>query len=467
MRPEINRTALALVLLCLILASAFSLFVALERPSWPYSFDYSDAVVSNSGLGVLYKSFATYPYVMTYYPPLFYLIMDALNYAFPVSQPYFYERLITLAATLVDLALLYIVTRKVTKGGRALALIAPLLFASSYLIVKLGASCRPVMPELLFDLLAICLILESGEGKKRSGRVACSAAAMVVSLFFWQSSAILFCAMAAYLALNERLADAKLFVACYLAIAIPLIVAVSAFTGGRFFFSVFILPLITPLDLGALPWMLFVFLLESWLVPMLFFVLYYITRNAKSLISLATMSSVIYVASAAKLGASDNYFVVFLALCCVAAASGAQEFFGRAGAKAKTLAAACVMGSLLFMVSNVSYYGMAYPFHISNASSVGINLRNVTGQILVEDPAAAVAADKAVLFEPSMFWVMQQRGLWNDSQMASDIRAKRFATIAFPVGGGRFGYYPAIMAAINASYRINRTEFGWQVYAPS
>jgi hypothetical protein len=464
MRLDKKRLLVCLAIACLIAFSIFNLSIILRMLTWPYSFEYDEAAIYATNFTYLYKSMATYPYLISYYPPMFYLLSEGLNSVVHI-QPYFAERALNLLALIADSILIYLVTKRIIGKRTTVTIIAPLLFLSSYFTLLFGVSAGPIILELLFDLIAIYLVIDYKDNR----RLVCSSTFLTFSLLSRQTAVFIFFAIALYLFINKKRKDALLFTGSYLLMAIPVLLLIDLATGGRFFLSVFILLSMAPFSSVSITHLLEAFLQESWTLPLLIFALYWTEKNKKSLMTICTAVSVLYVISAAKASANIYYFLVFFAFLCITSTAGIEAMLARKQAK-YTFPIVYLLITLVFIGISmpVAYLSSPYlPYFKSSVNTeVGIYLRNITGNILVEDPAVAIAANKAVVFEPSMFWVLQNEHLWNDTEIVSSIQAKKFGAIAMPNCIGRLKYYPEILNATAAYYHLNKMVDYWYIYIP-
>ena len=468
-------TLIIAVLLCLLITSVYNIIIISQSLSWPYSVHYGEALVSTMTFSDLYKSFSTYPYRVSLYPPLTYIVVELFNRISSPGQPYFSEGLAVLLALAMSVVLIYLITRKITKGGRLLPALASLLFLSSSLIFQWGISHEPIMFELALDLLAIYLILDY----KDNGMPIYSGAVMAIAMLFRQTSIFVFIAILAYLVLIKKRRDAALFAATYLVIVVPTFLLINILTNGRFLLSIVILPAITPLSTNQTMWLSLNFLLESWILFIIPFVIYWVYKNKGSVISITLILTALSLLTINKIGADTYYFIPFYALACIGSAAGIEKaLLGKAPVK-KVVMAAQIIAICAIIPVGLYYYSYyrnydtgisTFPYQISivNQTNVGLMLKNVTGPILVSSPAVAVAANKTVVFEPGMFWVMQKGGMWNDSRIVSDIESKKFGAIVFPTSDNDdlFGWYPQIEEAAQTYYSLNKTVYGWNIYYP-
>ncbi len=430
---------------------------------FPHSTDYAEAIAFFTPISNLYKSFNTYPYVLTYYPPLYYVVLDTLRPLFSTLSPYVYERILNLIAAIIDLPLLYILCRKSLKQSMFSSLLAVFMLAGAF-VFMINALDLPLF-ELIFDLAALIVIFS----KLRWAPVF-SALLLTVAFFFRQSALLIAPGIFLYLFLSGKRKDAIIFTIVFLVAAgIPTLLLNIA-TQGRFVFSVYILPFITQFMTSQLQGFLNTFLLTTPFLILLVLFLYSAYDGKRSPLFWVVLFSLISIVSSGKWGGSYVYFLVPFALICAAAAPSIELFFTQE------------IGSRLgrpisYVIFLLVFFGFLIPALYSANTSLNFSpqaespitgnmLSSFSGNILVETPSLALDANKSMEFEPSIFWVMQQKGEWNDSAILSDVNSQNFSAIVFPKGFGRFSKYNGLENAINDSYKKDYAVGTWEVYVP-
>lgn len=245
MRINLKEAVLISILISLLALSILNVAKMISLIASPYSGDITDGVIYAMRLTYLYKSFNTFPFMITYYPPLSYLIQAVARNALGfVKLPFFSTRLISFIALILDAIMIYAVAKKAFGYKPLYTAIAPLLFLSSSII---NVTSNPVPFELLFDLIAMYFVLKGERNDIIIGGIS-----IAIAVLFKQTAVIMFAAILLYLIINKKFRKALLFLAVFLIILVPTILVINALTQGRFFFSVFIIPLLTPTYTGQL-----------------------------------------------------------------------------------------------------------------------------------------------------------------------------------------------------------------------
>ncbi len=454
-----------IVAICLVGIAVYGVILQITNLFSPYPFDYSASVVANSHLSYLYKNFTSYPYLITYYPPLYYILIAGMKTLYTTSSPYTNIRLLNLIASFFDAVMMYLIGVKLTQKRKIMGVLAPIFYFSSFFFLTYESRSGPLLLELLFDLIGIFFLMNY----KNRRAIVYSAAAFSVGFFFKQTALIVFVAALIYLLSTKKRKDALIFAGVFILISLPPILILNALTDGRYVLSLFILPLITPIDpTEILNWGWF-FVYLSPVIPLGIFVLYWLRYNWKSLLAFAlVISTVVTVVSVGKVGATTVYYVVPLAFFSLAAMDGIELMIE----KKKGNMIYFVLGYMFFtflLMDVIGYYIFAYPHNIDDYNA-GLLLKNVSGNILCENPTVTVAANKSIMFEESVFWALINKGYFNDSQIVTSIKEHQFAVICNPgpiATAGRFDRYPDIVNAVNSSYHVSEIAYNWTIYVPN
>jgi hypothetical protein len=457
-----KKPLLWIVILVLSLLAVLNLVWIVKVLFYPQMVDYADGIPYSLSIGVLYKSFGTYPYVMTYYPPLYYVLFDAFRpFVYSNALPYLYERLLNFVAEVVACGLIYLISVKVVRVGKFKALLAPATFFSFYFVYGPISFSNPEIFEIIFDLLTVFAL-----SSKTRGAAFLAGLALSIAFLFKQTAALLLIPILIYFVIIKDKKGALKFLIAFAVVAVPAVVWLNSVTYGRFFFSVFTVPAITPYSFRYLVYMWVYFAICA---PFLAILLIAINRrNVREnlLLSLVLIFGLLFTLDLGKWGSNFTYFMLPLSVACILAVANIENVFGRNASGKTSIKALAVFWILLFPSFMLVYGVVSSMPQVSQGYAKQVDLlRSLSGNVLVEYPGLALEANKSLLFEPSIFWVMQQNGLWNDSSIVQDVRMQKFAVIAFNMGG-RFSLYPNLTDAINGSYFEEADISGMQVYLP-
>lgn len=452
-------TAFKVVLIASLIISALNLSYMLKALAYPYELDYSEGIYAFSAfssLGDLYGTPSAAPYTLTYYPPLYYLI-NSFRSVVTTSDPYLYLRFMTLISLLADSVLIYLISKNLAGAERGYSALAAILFLSiAYLTPALFSN--PTVFELTFDLLALLLV-----GMK-DRHAYLSALSLSVAFFFKQSALVMFVAILLYLVVSRERRPLIQFAGTFATVVLSVSIFLNFVTGGNFVFQTLLLPLITPeLWQNAIAsWTMAAYF--TLIIPILFAATIGLRSKRLPLIAIALVAEALSTLSIMKAGSSMVYLIPMVAVACIASSIGMERIFSE---KSSSLPYHLffwlfIMFSLMEATAVIST--MSVFASTPAQETVGVWLRNVSGNVLVEDPGVALAANKPLVFEPSMLWVLEEHGLWNDSAIIAEIRDHDFGAIAYPSGGGRFSYYPDLISTIKGSYNLTYYHDGWCIY---
>ena len=441
---------------------ALSILLMLKGIATPVNTDYAEAYSYFISVQNLYKNFNTFPFLISYYPPLYHVLFDAFRPLFANAAPYVYDRILNLAAATADAILLYVLCRRSFAYSRYSSLLALFVFAGSFMF-NISIFNLPLF-ELAFDLLAVILLFS-----KLRGAHVYAALSLAVAFLFRQSAIVLAPGIFLYLFLNGEKRKGIAFLAAFIVAAAVPALLLNAATNGRYVFSVFVLPFITPF---ILPWLLplllyFLFIAPSLALLMIYF--YSVYSGKRSPLFWVVVFCLLSVFSAGKWGATNVYFLVPFAFLCAASAPFVESLLTSSIAtKFKTSTS-----SILFLIV---VYSLGVPIlfsanglfqtQSSTATQVGLTLRNFSGNVLVESPVIALAANKPLEFDFTLFWTMEEHGVWNESVLVARVNSHGYSAIVFPANYYRLSLYPQLISAIQNSYQLDYTVDTWQVYVP-
>lgn len=197
-----------------------------------------------------------------------------------------------------------------------------------------------------------------------------------------------------------------------------------------------------------------------------------IKRDRKSLIIIAIIIITLFsIVSVAKYGSNTVYFFVAAAMCCLAVPPIIVYMSDHKKPKKNGLYKTITVSFFLVLLIYGELYNSATLLYPTPSNSyqgiIGSYVRNISGNVLIESPYIAAAAGKNLIFETSIFWVLQKADLWNDSLIVNSVCKRNFSAVVFQEPGrNTFTYYTGLMNAINESYHLNATISGWRIYTP-
>ena len=405
------------------------------RVSYPAELMYGESIVLDQARRValqqpLYPPPVAVPLNVTAYPPLYYLLVGALQRVTDDSG-YSVGRLVSVAATVGSALLLAWCVRSVS-GRWSAGVLSATLFLTQNLTVLIWASAQRVDP------LALCLTL-GGLALASAGRTRIAALVLVLAVLTKQS--YLAAPLAICISLWPRRRVLLTFLGLFaggLALAVGLTVAL---VGGSFFWHTIVA--------NANPWDLEYFaaqfgaFLQFNALPLCLaasaFALpersgerlwraYFVTTFVLSLLTIG------------KLGASSNYWLELsaatAALIGIVAVRLATDPH-RTGPFGATAFASLVLAAVVMSIP--AYQATAYqalaariagpsgapPPQLPAAQLVA----NEPGEVLTDDPGLALMAGKSIQFEFVIFTLLTAQGVWDEHPILDAIRDQRFSLV--------------------------------------
>ncbi len=457
-----------LVVFCsAFLLSAASFALALQSLFYPLPIDFADGLPYFINATTMYKSFSTQPYLLTYYPPLYYVVFNAFSFIRVNNAPFFYERLLELIAELASAFLVYLILKKGMHSSAFVSALGAFLFFSFYPLYY-AVSSNPELFELCFSLFAVFLLLRKPRNYEYFAGLS-----VAVAFLFKQTAALFFIAMLAFLIMKDKKSALKFFLAFAILLGI-ICLPLTYYSEGRFFFSVFILPLVTPQYFLEIANMLVVPLL-----PLFFLIVFALSEPiSKETLLLYVLLFVLFLTfvDIAKWGSNTTYFAPLIAVSSMLGTIRLNDLVGMQSNKrsknagnyparlllARAFALVLVFSLIADVYSNPCVMNAQKESELAELRS----LSYLQGNILVEKPGYALIAGKPLVFEPSMFWVLHKKGLWNDSEILQQIKDRSFSAIVLQHISRILLYYNDTKECINESYHLVYNSTAFEVYEP-
>jgi hypothetical protein len=477
-------------------------------------FEVNDAVLFSQGQWP-YRDNQVYPFYASNYPPLFHLMMLPL---FPlVGGTLLAGRLVSFGATLViGASVAAIVWRKTRMAGVA-ALCGLMVFASNY-IYHIGPLARLHMTMVMFELLAVVCIAESGD--PRHGRRNLILGLALLTAAGWTKQLALATVLAAFVYLLSRnLKRALVSGAIFAAVNALLFLAVNLATRGQWYVNI-IQANVNAYDWGQ-AWLLYQqWFRLHWVVILLAagFVVYESVTRRWSAYSIWFVFAVLNAALAGKWGAGESYFTTAVVAACVCAGLGLSTlhallstlhsplstlhpprstlyglllgalvpilylFQARAVLHMPTdgrifgpLAQVVGVGRRASVYKNYSYYDSGgytqlghLPADYDHAAAVQIqgHVSRASGPVLTEEATWAMRAGKDVVTNPTQLLNLYNNGLYDPASLVEMINQKAFGVILL-----RAQFYPPpVLQAIGQKYRtlvdVDMNGFTYKVLVP-
>jgi dolichyl-phosphate-mannose-protein mannosyltransferase len=440
----------------------------------PWSRDYGEGCTIALGAllaerGSYFPALVDYPFLVANYPPVFVSVVAAGQRLFGPTLRF--PRAVAFAATLALLVLLYRTLRLVLQG-RAAPLAFTLVFVMPWFVTTWSALARVDTTALAFSLAGLWLAL-----RRENEALPWAACALFWLAFFTKQNAL--CAPAAVLA-ELLLSRDRRFARSLAAYALPLAALVGLLalaTHGQA-----LRHLVTYTAAATYEWDR---MGESYLqlgiiaAPLLLLAVAggirgrsQVAGAAESrrngrILGLYLLLSLIGLASIAKEGAAQNYFLEPWLATVLAAAWGLRRLAER---HPRIWPAWPLAAAIAAAVSNYSYPSLdrlPYPIRNRAAAADWVELRRLVhetpGPILSENLSMLVLDGRPVLLEPFGIELVAHAGLFRPDRLVRDCEAQRFPLV---VAESRMWEIPGLGECLEKRYAPAATLGTYAVLRP-
>jgi 4-amino-4-deoxy-L-arabinose transferase-like glycosyltransferase len=472
LRFTLPKTIFAIALLVLLIQFGFALSEyarhALAAVTFPFPLDYGEGPILDQVLRLaqsenIYRAeFATPPYTVSNYPPLFHLAQ--VPFALIFGPAFWYGRAISMVSAL--LAALFIGLTLYTVTSDHIASIAGglTLLAFPY-ILQWSAFDRVDTLALALSWAGLFAIVRWPD--QRRG-LALSVMLLAAAVYTKQSYGLVVPATALVWLLQAKRYRRALEVAGWLGgICLALFLMLNWVTRGGFYFNIVTANVNQFSHINIMAYLTEMFL-KNWLLMLgaiLFMVVerwWYPTRSwplVTPYVLLAALASL----TVGKAGSSVNYLYEPASALCLAA--GAILAWPGKTSKNYWLKTAVVLGLALQINGMVTWSREDYvPFVTSkvhmapDVAQLAQIVRDAPGPVLADEYMGLIpVAGRKLTFQPFEFSQLQQAGLWNADAMIASIKRQEFSAILLyepPFGQPMIvtRWTPKIRTAIWANY---------------
>jgi hypothetical protein len=439
----------------------------------PFSKDYGEgqvmALVQRLVLdGTCFSDLQRYPMVHSIYPPVYLLLNAAAFVLFGPSL--FWPRLISLAAALGVVALLFALLRRRT-GNTWIATSFALLFCAPWFVQTWAAMAR-------VDMLALCLSLAGLYAferlRDRESALRYLPYLLLGLAFYTKQTALLAPAAALGYLLIEP-SERRRFPRALLAFALPVaavMLALAAATRGQAWLHLVPYAAAAEYDLQHMARSYRAFLVHA--SPLLLVVLAGLLLRPQRLRRGANLVFVLYgvfglasLAGIAKAGAAQNYFIEpYVTLLLLAAVSLGVLVEGSAAlGRLWPIYVLFAAAALAFVDRGANRLPQAIrsPERARDFIALDGAVKATTGPILSENMSVLVTNRKRVWVEPFGLVLLAQRGLWDPARLVGDCRRQMFALV---VTETRLREIPGFSECLAEHYQAWQDLGPYQLFRP-
>lgn len=491
-RSSLERVLFWLVVLCLALYAALTVWLAYGGMFFPYQLDYGEGIVLWFARQ-LAQGRAIYfplgePYAASNYPPV-YLWLTALGDGV-FGASYIWGRFLNFAATLAVTALIVRLVRGETRAGRA-ALLAGLVFFGSTFVYHWSPLLRVDMPGVAFTLAGIVCVWQ-WEKEVRRKPTAGSFGSLISNRYFPLAAAFFLLALytkhsllfapaaaAAAVFLHNRRAGI-VFVVLLGGIGGALFLVMELVTRGGWSFGLIaanatvwtsrvFLPLVSNFVVTYAP----LLVLGGWGWGQRVGSAWRARRADKiGVLEIYAAAAVLSVALAGREGAWENYFFEAIAMTCVFAGISLALWLPRS--RARWAAYALLLAQLVLFWDHHDPRIAQQLFDQTRAANeqVAPMVRAAQGAVISEDMGLLVTNDKPVVYYTFPYSTLARAGKWDQHWEIENLRAGNFPLVILKQGTrtdvDRFGNFTrAFVSALDYGYDVVWQDAHYQVYAPA
>jgi hypothetical protein len=397
--------------------------------AYPYQIDYGEGYMlylakTVADGGTIYTDISELPSIPGLYTPVYTIICALFIKIFGVS--FTIGRIISIVSALIIGYLVYKIAEKYS--DRRSALIALLFFFALPYVYRWSCLFRVDMLALLFSLVGIYLFLKYERNKK----IYLCIPFFLLAVFTKQSMIIAPLAAFIYLFLKDKKMALKVFGLLGIT-GIILFLICNLLTDWQFYNHVIIYQSL-PFVWYQLSTKFGEFIETHYIISILAggIALYYILRKRIFLLSIYLLITLLSIISIGRVGASSNYLLELLVICCIFIAILLKEvclhikkgdIFGIA------VVTLLLLQSISFLGDRQTYiYGPTSEDH-EVQQKISILIENSKGTVLTEDAGMSIINGKDLVIEWFMDTQLSLQGLWDQTAFVESIKNRQYSVI--------------------------------------
>lgn len=471
--------ALPAVLVLTLAAVHITLFVMMLREGFSagVSVGRADgvAIYHAVNIGQMFEPISTSPHVPTIYPPVYPAMVAAILKVTPLS-PYAAARLVSLAAYLLGIPLVYGIVNDLAEQDTIAAATSAALFAFTPLLKNMVVATRIDLVSIVFGLGALYAFV-SLEGRRQA---VVTAVFCLLALYTKQSLVAPAVAVSVGYLVQDGWRRSMAWCAGLGVVGLGILGVGNALTDGRFIAQLFtlntadpIIPMLTvertymAIQKHAIVGALAVLGAGTMLTQ----------RDClrgvdAAVLAYATAAGLVAVLTVGKLGANRFYFadtvVGLLLLAGITVSVAVDVDVGKWGPDDPGALVTSVVAVLLIVQASVFVMPTVSPNHAEAA--VAEDIEGADGPVLTSRPSIAINADSAVLYEAGFMRNLIASGQWDPSPLNDRIRDQQYAKIVLlfdlseKTEWRTHAWTPNQLELIQSGYCLESTEGPYHVY---
>jgi hypothetical protein len=353
------------------------------------------------------------PYNVSFYTPLFYIVMGKVGGVFGYSI--LAGRIAVLACFLICLVFIYLIIRNSLKN-KIYALIGALLPLTSYMVVGWSLFVRVDIPAIMFELIGVYVAIRWYKSHWFWLSIP------LFLLAFWTKQAVFAGPVAVFIFIllkNWRVSMVYAG-ACLAGLAISLGIG-QVLTDGQLIRHIILYTRTYPLIRPPMEYAAYLTVSYLPILPLIALSGYFIFKQFKSVISIFVIVAVVFnLILITRPGAAQNYF--FEPIFALSIAAGcALPFIIQERKKVYLALFAVSIWALLSSGSLMIYPDTIYPEKFAHAEAV---IQDATYPILTENAGLVLDAGKVPYYEPFVFNQLSRLEYWDRDLLISDLESK-------------------------------------------
>ncbi len=355
------------------------------------------------------------PYLVSFYPPVYYLILGHLFDWFGTSL--IVGRTFGLITFIACLMLCYLIIWQVTQGKKWMALIGALFPLTQLILSGWSFLMKVDIPAMMFELAGVYIALKF----QKSKWLFASIPLFLLAFYTKQSAVAGAIAVFIYLLFQDKKLAFKWGSVCLVSL-LAIFGAANLATHGEFYKQIVLyqqtVPFLRPFKEVFSQW----FMCYLVLLPIMCMSFIFIEKNYRHLIGVfALVAMAINTLTVMRIGSGQNYmFEVMFGMCLAAGCALPRVFeIHRIQDFAPFVVTICLL------IANPMVVGFPDPGYASRVQDVKAIIRDAQYPILTENFSLVVEEGKEPYMDAFVFYQFNKLGYWNQQTVINDLESRK------------------------------------------
>lgn len=355
------------------------------------------------------------PYLVSYYPPMFYIVMGQIYNWF--GESLLVGRLFVLCTTVVSMVLVGLIVYYVTRS-KVVAVIGALLPLTQQIVWGWSWFMKVDMPAVMLELAGIYIALKF----VKSNSIYMSLPFFLLAVFTKQTALAGVIAVCLFLFLQYRRQQAFIYGGIFAGI-VGIVFAIGSYlTNGAFFQQLVLYNQTIPAIRDANTVLSYWTVAYLPMIPLAILAVSFVVKNKLHLLALfAGVALIIDSLTVMRPGAGPQYFFEAIFAIAILAGAGLYSFL-KSPRRDYLVAFGVTVLLLIFNASVVSYPDDGYA---QRYEVVKDTIADARYPILSENWGIVLEAGKEPYCDPFVFYELNQLGYWDEDKMLYDLKTSR------------------------------------------